>query len=380
MSGDKELNALIGLIYEAVLDGDLWPDVLIKFADAMGAAQIALPSFDRRANIFSAIAPRIDPDLLVSYKEYWAFNEPVVPRAALLPAGQVYTLDNLMPREEFQRTPVFNEWWRPAGCGVAAVGANLIAEEQFSALLCIFNAPGRDSVTAGQIRTFETVLPHMIRAVRVDRRLRGLELKRLAPPELFEAMPQAALLADSTARVVLANAAAKAMLDAGHGITLCNGRLAAASGPHILQAMIASCGQTSFSLGGQGGALKAAREPPASPLHVIVTPLRSKAPLKDIPWIGVGTPVALVTVDDPDFERRQKETKLRRRFDLTSAEAGLAVEILKGDGRKAAALRRGISDSTAKTQLSSIFEKTGTRRQAELVRRLLDAASAREME
>jgi DNA-binding CsgD family transcriptional regulator len=116
------------------------------------------------------------------------------------------------------------------------------------------------------------------------------------------------------------------------------------------------------------------------PLVVTVTPLRSKVRLADVPWIGVGTPVAIVTVSDPDLDRRRREKNLRSRFSLTSAESRLAVEILKGDGRAAAAKRRGISDATAKTQLASIFDKTGTHRQAELIRLLLDAADAQEME
>jgi DNA-binding CsgD family transcriptional regulator len=49
------------------------------------------------------------------------------------------------------------------------------------------------------------------------------------------------------------------------------------------------------------------------------------------------------------------------------AEAALALEIVKGDGRDAAAARLGISLSTARTHLSRIFEKTGAGRQAELV-------------
>jgi hypothetical protein len=72
MIGPEELIVLIDLIYEAALDGELWPGVLIKLADAMGAAQISMPSFDRRANIFTTIAPRFDPELLASYKEYWS--------------------------------------------------------------------------------------------------------------------------------------------------------------------------------------------------------------------------------------------------------------------------------------------------------------------
>jgi DNA-binding CsgD family transcriptional regulator len=93
--------------------------------------------------------------------------------------------------------------------------------------------------------------------------------------------------------------------------------------------------------------------------------------------MGSGSPVALVAVTDHDLDQYRRTVRLRRRFDLTSAEAAFAREILKGDGRKAAARRCGISDATAKSHLSSIFEKTGTHRQAELVRFLLDAADRR---
>ncbi|PZR80975.1 MAG: hypothetical protein DLM68_18655 [Hyphomicrobiales bacterium] len=104
MNDDKELIALINLIYEAVLKSDLWPSVLVKLADALGVAQVAMPSMDRRANVVSTIAPRFDPDLLASWHEYWAFHDPVLARATLRPAGEIYTLDSLMPREEFAAT------------------------------------------------------------------------------------------------------------------------------------------------------------------------------------------------------------------------------------------------------------------------------------
>ena len=68
MSRDNELIALINLIYEAALDSDLWPSILVRLADAVGAAQVAMPSMDRRANIVATIAPRFDPDLLASWR------------------------------------------------------------------------------------------------------------------------------------------------------------------------------------------------------------------------------------------------------------------------------------------------------------------------
>jgi DNA-binding CsgD family transcriptional regulator len=376
VSGEKELIGLIDLIYEAALDNDLWPGVLIRLGDAMGAAQFVIPSADRRAKIASLVAPRVDPDLLATFKEYWAFRDPLFARTMLRPAGEIYTLDGLMSRQEFSATAIFNEWHRRAGFGLAAMGANLVAEDGFSALIAFFNAPSKDTLTSEQTRLFEAVLPHIMRAVRISRHIWKLELKNLVPPERSENLPQGALLADASARVVLANASAKAMLDARDGIFLCDGRLSTADSPDALQKLVTSCARSSFALGSPGGELKVLRDLRRPPLQVTVTPLRSHTRLADIPWIGTGAPVAIIMVRDPELDRRRLEINLRGRFGLTIAETRLASEILKGYGRKAAARQRGISDATAKAQLSSIFVKTGTQRQAELVRLLLGVAEA----
>ncbi len=376
MSRDNELITLINLIYEAALDSDFWPSVLMALADAVGAAQIAMVSVDRRANVVSTFAPRLDPDLLASWQKYWAF--PVLARASLRPTGEIYTLDSLVPREEFVATRFFNEFWRPAQFGLSAAGANLLVEDQFSALIFFSNAPDKEFLTTQQMHIFEVVLRHLSRAVRISRRLGELEREQVATVGRLESPQEGALLVDASGRVVRANAAAEAMLDDGDGIFLDNGRLAAES--EILQKLITSCAQFSLFLGGPGSEFKIPRKHPRSPLHLTVTPLRSKTQLADFPWISVGIPVAIVTVRDPDVDRRRREINLRRRFGLTAAEAGLATEILKGDGRIAAATRRGISDATARTHLSSIFEKTGTHRQAELISLLLAAADEGKIE
>jgi DNA-binding CsgD family transcriptional regulator len=380
MRSDEDLLAVIDLIYQAVLDAELWPAALIKLADAMGVSQIAMPSFDCRANIFATVAPRFDPDLVAVYKNFWAFREPVLPRAVLRPRGEVYLLDDLMPRSEFAATPVFNEFWQPSGCGLAAIGANLVCEGRFSALITAFNAPGNDMLSSEQTRLFEAAVPHLMRAVCLNRRLWDLEVDTLALPEHFDAWPKAAVLTDANARVVRCNAAGKLLLDANDAIYLCEGRLTVSGAPDVLQKLVFSCARSDLAGHGPGGELEVARISPRSPLHVTVTPLRSKVPLTDLPWIGVGTPVAIVTMTDPDIARRRHEKTLRRRFDLTFAEAAFAGEILKGDGRKAAARRCGITVGTAKTHLASIFEKTGTHRQAELIRVLLAAADECEPE
>jgi DNA-binding CsgD family transcriptional regulator len=378
MSKETEPEDLVDLIYEAALESNLWPNVLVRLAEAMGALQVAMPSLDRRANVFAAIAPRLDADMLTSYKEYWAFHDPALARATAQPVGEIYNLDSLMPRDEFAATPVFNEFWRPAEFSLDLLGATLLVEDQLSALICFSNSPGKKPVTVGQMRTFKTVLPHLVRAVRISRQLRDLEFKGVVATERLETLPEGALLTDPSARVIWANAAAKLMLDEGGGVFLDKGRLAATHRSDVLQMAIASCAQTSPYFSGMGGEFEIPQETPRAPIYVTVTPLRSKVRLTDVPWTSHGAPVAIVIARDPDRERRQREAIMRRRFGLTSAESALAVEILKGDGRVAAARRCGITCGTAKTHLSSIFEKTETHRQAELVRVLLAAADTRE--
>ena len=76
-------------------------------------------------------------------------------------------------------------------------------------------------------------------------------------------------------------------------------------------------------------------------------------------------------ITDPNQRMRQRMRELTQRFGLTRAEIELALAVVETGSRKAAAEMRGVSDATARTQLTSIFDKTGVRRQTELVRLLM---------
>ncbi len=64
---------------------------------------------------------------------------------------------------------------------------------------------------------------------------------------------------------------------------------------------------------------------------------------------------------------RPSPTVLQRLFDLTPAEARLALAIGAGLTLQEVSEETGISNATLRSQLSSTFHKTGTRRQPELV-------------
>jgi DNA-binding CsgD family transcriptional regulator len=104
---------------------------------------------------------------------------------------------------------------------------------------------------------------------------------------------------------------------------------------------------------------------------VLVVPHRSR-----FAWIDVIRPRAILLVSDPEDAVAVPRESLRDDFGLTPAEAALALEILKADGLQAAANRLRISVATAHTQLAHVFDKTGTCRQAELVRLILQRQPA----
>lgn len=111
-------------------------------------------------------------------------------------------------------------------------------------------------------------------------------------------------------------------------------------------------------------ALSVSREDSDRPLSVVVAPL---------PAGGLGNKVAVLLVSAPERQKLPSAETVSRLFDLTDAEARLAVALGEGHRIEDAADLMGITVSSARTYLKRIFSKTDVTRQAELVRLLLAA-------
>jgi DNA-binding CsgD family transcriptional regulator len=102
-----------------------------------------------------------------------------------------------------------------------------------------------------------------------------------------------------------------------------------------------------------------------------VTPAASDWTVGTLALVPTWRPCAIVLVTEPEPDQSMQIEGLGKRYGLTRAEATFALEIVKGGGRKATATRLGITDGTARSHLSKIFDKSGVNRQAEFVRLLL---------
>jgi hypothetical protein len=303
MSIEDNILAAIDLIYEAAFDSDLWPGVLIRLADTIGTAQIGILSLDRCARTYDSIAPRCDPAMDAKFKNYWAFHNPLWPRTIGWPVHMMFQTDNLISRGEFIATPFFNEWMRPAEFGAAAMGANLLVGNEISTIFTVGNAPGKDEISEEQTRIFKAILPHIDRAIRIHRKLQLRDLDHDTAPDRLERIQRGVVLVNGAARVLFANRAAWTLLHAGCGLALKEGCIENADGSHGLRRLIASCVRNNRAQTGQGGEMSIPRGTNRPSLRVTVAPLRSRGAVKELPWLGLDIPVAIVIIVEPANEK-----------------------------------------------------------------------------
>jgi DNA-binding CsgD family transcriptional regulator len=80
---------------------------------------------------------------------------------------------------------------------------------------------------------------------------------------------------------------------------------------------------------------------------------------------------AVLTITDHDIFRAQQLTNLCHTFNLTKSEAEISIALARGHDMDEIAEMRGVRIGTLRVQLRSIFGKTNTRRQSELVALIL---------
>jgi DNA-binding CsgD family transcriptional regulator len=335
--------------------------------------------FDPAIGLSNVLAPRIDPEIVRSGIEDWAPHNPFLLRSANEPPGKVFTCADFMTLDEFTSTALYHEWWRPAGFSNYPLVTNLFADGAafgFFASHGVLNKPPFDS---SQKRLFATLAQHLVRAMALQRQLYNVTIANESALTGLDGLQQGFLLVDARARPLFVNCVARALLDDRDGLELEAGALSASDvdGEQTLRGLIASCAAeananaNANAATGSGGEVALRRGSGRLPLDVLVTPVQPETAMATILLSLQERAVASVLVSDPETKVRARVEDLRERFGFTPAEAAFALEIVKGDGRQATADRLGITVGTARSHLSKIFDKTGVRHQAELVRLLL---------
>ncbi len=368
LSDDAVLD-LVGAIYDAALDQSRWSQVLERVDNAVGG-RVLFGVYDPANGLSSLLSPRIDPtrvqDLLG-----WAPRNPLLPLGVGRTPGEVFTIGDFISREQFTGTDFYNEWWQPAGFDTEPLTTNLLVDQNATGILTSHRPSNLPPFDSKARRLFATLAQHLVRAVAVQRRTHQLDITGRAALAGLDVLDQGLVLVDADARPVFINRRARELLEAGDCVIVEDGALSAVNTDdgHRLQALIGSCNLDNPDR--IGGEMSMLRRLGRMPLHVQVTPVGSEWADNAVPLASGWRSSAMVLITDPEPGAMAQREALRERYGLTRAEAAFALEIVKGDGRKATAERLGITDGTARSHLSKIFDKTGVSRQAELVRLLL---------
>jgi DNA-binding CsgD family transcriptional regulator len=232
-------------------------------------------------------------------------------------------------------------------------------DDRASALLTVHRVAKQGGFERREREFLQCVAPHLARATGITVQNMRLTAHCDSMSAVLDRDRDGVLVVDSQARVLYANHAALVALREISVLTLADGALGtrdpAAMGE--LAATIAACAH-----GDPGGSvLLHGHDSPDMHLEIVPADAGTRQSRR--------YPAAIVLIKQPAALPNAEQ--IQALLGVTPAQAALARELLNGDGIPAVAMRLGISRSTARTHLQELFQRTGTNRQAELVRVIL---------
>lgn len=358
---------IVGDIYESAHDATRWNDVLISVADFCGCENVALAVIDQHAGRSTVMAPRADPATISAYERNWWQLDPTAAATASKAVGQITSLEDT-GRDLFLASPFYNDFWRRSGLGAARLASNLAVRDGFFASVVLQTSPKRDRISNMMKRRFGLLLPHLIRSVEMSRRFGELQYEAFVGNLDTSPMLIGRLVVDGEMRLVFADAGGEEFLARSNCITVARGAIGLIDrAAHA--ALTQAVGGSAASWIGKSDSdqIKVICRHWTKPVVIDVQSARTVHPALGLPGMIGGQPTVILTLRYHQDPKEVLADVLKARFGLTQAECALAIEMLAGDGRAAAAQRRRISINTARTHLTRIFDKTGVKRQAELI-------------
>ena len=307
----------------------------------------------------------MDPTWGAAYDGYYVNHDLRRRKIWTLPPGRVFVGSALVPDEELIRSEFYNDFLRPQGF-FHLLGAVPVKTDDAVAVLRVIRPRSSPAFGRGELELVRRLVPHLARAVGLARQLALAEARRDELVEALDWFPTAVLLLDRRGRVVAANRSAEDLLAAGDGLRTDRDGLRAVAPADTLalrQMLAAAADSTAHGSACGDGTLSIARPSPRRPLNLLVAPLRTPI----APDLKARAQVA-VFVTDPDRVAIAPVERLQHYLGVTRAEADLVMWLVQGHRLEEAADELGITVNTARTQLKRALAKTGTGRQAELVR------------
>jgi DNA-binding CsgD family transcriptional regulator/PAS domain-containing protein len=282
--------------------------------------------------------------------------------------GRAAIGSHVVEERQLERSFIYNEYLRQIGV-YRLVGTVVPMDGGWHATLGLHRPRDGADFSLDEARRLERLLPHLQRALEVQRRLQQAEQVGRSVLSVLDRLSIGVIVLSASGRLVLANSAADTILRAADGLVRTPGGLHAAhkEDDRRLQALIGGLRRGLAEGCTAGGHLQLRRPSGQRAYSVMVAP--GAPAMAD----GKGEPTILIFVSDPGEAIVSETTVLAELFGFPPAEARLVLSLLSGVALPEFARQAGVTHNTARTLLSRAMARTETRSQLELV--LLVAAS-----
>lgn len=375
---EQRLSLVLDRIHQVPFGEATWESALTAVSDFLGAECTDLTFSDPVLQQLTRWEQaRHDTQTAEEYtKVYMAANwteiQPRVPVALSMRQGQVVADIDFWDASQRKQMMFFEEYYHPlVHCGECVMGCVRKTEDE----PWVYLTPHFRSREPQQKNVREQVrmlLPHLRRALDAENRLQRVQREKEALAEALDHVTEAVALLDRGGRVVRVNRVAEAVFRSASGVdTAADGRLilATSDARAALASALAQCASPLLWTSGAGV---------MPPTRITVSRLQGRPLVLTLQALskelsGAFNAVALLFISDPDARPEDRGAILRKAYKLSSGEARLVQALAGGETLKEIAFRNEVSYETVRSQLRRVFDKTGVRRQAELVPLVLRA-------
>ena len=364
----QDISKLLAGLYEAAANPNQWTPFLRRLAQATGAHSAGLVLRDEEHNFHSiSHSWEMDPELCRLYERYYHSVDVWAQRGRSFATGTVLASESLCPLAELRSTEVYNDLMVPSH-----IEHGLFAMVQSDGVslnsVSLFRPPSLPEFGDRELEFLQFLSPHLERAFKLYLQFSEMKAASAGFETALDTLSAGVIFFGTKGDVVRMNRSALAVVMERDGLLGTRAGLraerlteSAALQKTIWQAASA-WNSTGISVGGTVMISRRSRPP----LRIQISPIRNSA-------IHTSHPITAVAfVDDPLRQHRPTREVLRLLYGLTPAECRVALLLGDGHAPRKIANMIGVTDNTVRSQIKSVFSKTGVRRQGELIRLLLN--------